>query len=69
MEIQTGIIKCILNKIDIELEDAYVYQCTHFCAVICGVEEPRITASDATKTLEATLAVFDASENGMEVRF
>jgi len=37
--------------------------------VICGREEPRITASDATKTLEATLAVFDASENGMEVRF
>ena len=57
------------QQIDIELEDAYVSQCTHFCAVICGREEPRITASDATKTLEATLAVFDASENGMEVRF
>ena len=57
------------QHINIELEDAYVSQCTHFCAVICGREKPRITASDATKTLEATLAVFDASENGMEVRF
>ncbi|MDP7025883.1 MAG: Gfo/Idh/MocA family oxidoreductase [Candidatus Marinimicrobia bacterium] len=57
------------QQIDIELEDAYIAQCAHFCAVICGREEPRITASDATKTLESTLAVFDASENGMEVRF
>ena len=57
------------QQIHIELEDAFVSQCAHFCAVICGSEEPRITASDATKTLEATLAVFDSSENGMEVRF
>jgi len=57
------------QKIDIKNEDAYVSQCTHFCAVICGREEPYITASDATKTLEATLAVFDASENGKEVLF
>ena len=57
------------KQIDIELEDAYISQCSHFCAVICGREEPRITATDATKTLEATLAVFDASESGTEVRF
>ena len=57
------------QQIKIELEDAFVAQCTHFCAVICGREEPHITASDATKTLEATLAVFDASENGKEVLF
>ena len=57
------------KHIDIELEDAYISQCSHFCAVICGREEPRITATDATKTLEATLAVFDASESGAEVRF
>jgi len=57
------------QAIEMELEDAYVAQCAHFCAVISGKEKPRITAAEATKTLEATLAVFDASEKGVEIRF
>ena len=60
--------KLVPQPIEMELEDAYVAQCAHFCAVISGKEKPRITATDATKTLEATLAVFDASETGAEVR-
>jgi hypothetical protein len=35
--------------------------------VINGKEQPRISAMDATKTLKATLAVFEASEKGAEI--
>jgi predicted dehydrogenase len=51
-----------------EFEDVYVAQCRHFCAVIQGSEQPRITALDATKTLRATLAVFEAADKGTEIR-
>ena len=44
--------------------DAYVAQCKHFCQVISGAESPRITAQDATRTLAATLAVFESGETG-----
>lgn len=44
--------------------DAYINQCRHFCRVIRGEEAPRITAEDATRSLRATLAVFDAAESG-----
>lgn len=44
--------------------DAYVAQCKHFCQVISGAESPRITAQDATRTLAATLAVFESAETG-----
>ncbi len=56
------------QAIEMGLEDAYVAQCRHFCAVISGTELPRITAPDAARTLEATLAVFEASEKRAEVR-
>jgi predicted dehydrogenase len=46
----------------VPLEDAYLAQCRHFCGVIRGEEEPRITAEDASKTLAATLAVFESAE-------
>ena len=55
------------KAIKMELEDAYVAQCRHFCKVICGQEQPRITAQDATRTLAATLAIFDSAERGQEV--
>ena len=54
--------------ITVEFEDPYVSQCRHFCAVINGNEQPRITAVDAAKTLRATLAVFEAADNGTEIR-
>ncbi len=53
--------------LDGKLGDAYAEQIRHFCAVINGKEQPRISAMDATKTLKATLAVFEASEKGAEI--
>ncbi len=51
-----------------ELEDAYINQLTHFAAVIKGDEPPRIDAQDATDTLSATLAVYDAAKSGSRVQ-
>ena len=56
------------KPIAVEFEDPYVAQCRHFCAVINGKEQPRITALDAAKTLRATLAVFEAADKGTEIR-
>ncbi len=50
-----------------ELEDAYINQLNHFAAVITGSEKPRIDAQDATDTLQATLAVYQAAETGRRV--
>ena len=55
------------QSIEMKLEDAYAAQCRHFCAVIAGREKPQITAMDAVRTLEATLAVFEASEKGTRI--
>ncbi|HJL87809.1 MAG TPA: gfo/Idh/MocA family oxidoreductase, partial [SAR324 cluster bacterium] len=52
------------KDLSMPLEDAYIVQCRHFCKVIRKQEKPRITAEDATRTLAATLAVFEASESG-----
>ncbi len=49
------------------IEDAYVAQMTHFAEVIRGTHSPRINARDATETLRATLAVFDAASSGKRV--
>ena len=54
--------------IDTRLDDAFEVQCAHFCRVIAGREQPRITAPDAARSLAAVLAVFDAAEQGVEVR-
>ena len=51
-----------MEEKSVPLEDAYIAQCLHFCGVIRGEELPRITAEDATKTLAATLAVFDSAK-------
>ena len=50
-----------------DMINAYADQISHFCDVIQGKEEPRITARDATATLRATLAVFDAAQSGQRV--
>lgn len=47
--------------------DAYQAQCRHLCAVVRGEEQPRITASDATKSLMATLAVMESARSGQRV--
>jgi hypothetical protein len=55
------------ESLHLELGDAFLAQCRHFCAVIQGEEMPRITAADATRTLAATLAVFDSAQTGKQV--
>jgi predicted dehydrogenase len=55
------------EEIPLDLGNAYARQIAHFCAVISGREEPRITAGDATETLRVTLAVFDAARSGTRV--
>ena len=46
------------------LENAYVHQIEHFVEVIRGEAEPLISGADATETLRATLAVYDAAKSG-----
>lgn len=41
--------------------DPLLRQLQHFCAVIRGEEAPRVTASDAARTLAVTLAVAEAA--------
>lgn len=53
---------------ELELGDAFAHQIKHFCAVIQGEQIPRITALDATRTLQATLAVFEAADSKRRVR-
>ena len=55
------------QDISIPLGDAFAHQCAHFCAVVRGEEQPRITAEDATRSLAATVAVFDAMETGRRI--
>ena len=55
------------QDIPLPLGDAFANQCAHFCAVINGKEQPRITAEEATKSLAATVAVFAAMESGRKV--
>lgn len=55
------------EELAITFEDAYIAQCRHFCKVIGKQEKPQITAEDATRTLAATLAVFEASESERQV--
>lgn len=52
------------EEIALPLGDAFASQCAHFCAVIRGREEARVSAEDATGTLAAALAVFAAMERG-----
>ncbi|MEK9724333.1 MAG: Gfo/Idh/MocA family oxidoreductase, partial [Rhodospirillaceae bacterium] len=49
------------------LDDAYVLQIAHFAAVIAGEAAALIDAADATQTLLATLAVFEAAKTGRRV--
>lgn len=53
--------------IDNPLEDAYVAQLAHFSKVIHDAEKPRISAADATETLKATVAVYEAAQKGTRI--
>jgi len=47
-----------------EVGDPLARQLAHFCAVIRGVEEPRVSAADAARTLRVTLAVAESARQG-----
>ena len=49
------------------MEDAFINQINHFDQVIQGRAEPRISAQDATDTLRATLAVYEAAKSGRRI--
>lgn len=49
------------------VEDAYVNQLAHFGDVIRGNVSPRISATDATATLRATLAVYESAKTGARI--
>ena len=55
------------EPLDSQIEDAYIQQLMHFADVINGECAPRVSAKDATATLQATLAVYKASETGRRV--
>lgn len=57
------------QTVDIEMpfEDAFKEQLRHFAAVIRRQADPMIDAHDASKTLSATLAVYDAARSGKRV--
>ncbi|MHA1553438.1 MAG: Gfo/Idh/MocA family protein [Alphaproteobacteria bacterium] len=56
------------HNVPFSLGDAFAAQCAHFCAVISGEEQPRVTAEDATRSLAATVAVFEAMDTARQVK-
>lgn len=59
--------KIAAEPLELELGDAFIRQIEHFGAVIRGMQQPRISAGDATRTLKATLAVYEAADEGRRV--
>jgi predicted dehydrogenase len=55
------------KEIHVAREDSYARQMRHFCKVVAGEEEPRVTGEDARRTLEVTLAVQRSAETGRPV--
>ncbi len=47
--------------------DPLTRQLSHFCAVVRRETPPRVTVSDAVRTLAATLAVAEAARSGVRV--
>ncbi len=57
----------VKQMLEVTSEDPLVRQLRHFCRVIRGEEEPRITGADAARTLATTLAVLEAARSGNPV--
>ncbi|MFT3960752.1 Gfo/Idh/MocA family protein [Propionivibrio sp.] len=52
------------ERLAVEATDPLVRQIRHFCAVVRGEAEPKITGRDAVRTLLAVQAVFEAARTG-----
>ena len=57
----------IAHPIETEFIDAYVAQATHLCEVAQGKAQPLITALDASRSVEATIAAMRAAEGGRQI--
>lgn len=55
------------EEFPMDLGDAFIRQIDHFADVIAGRAAPKVSASDAAATLEATLAVLEAGRTGARV--
>ena len=55
------------KEFPLDLGDAFTRQIDHFADVIAERAQPRITAADATQSLQATLAVLEAARTGARV--
>lgn len=53
--------------IDVKMADPLVRQIRHFCQVVRGNAEPKVTGRDAVRTLLAVQAVFEAARTGRAV--
>jgi predicted dehydrogenase len=58
-----------LEERDVVRSDPYREQLKHFCQVVKGIERPRISGEDATKTLEVALAIHESGETGKPITF
>ena len=52
------------ERLEVQVIDPLLRQIAHFCGVIRGDEEPRITGRDAIQTLQAVQAVFESARTG-----
>ena len=55
------------KEIETPFIDAYKAQCEHLCAVVLGKQLPIIDAKNGTRSLDATLAVFEAASKGERI--
>lgn len=55
------------ERLVVETVDPLVRQIRHFCAVVRGEAEPKISGRDAVRTLMAVQAVFEAEKTGCTV--
>lgn len=55
------------REFPMHLDDAYVAQVEHLAEVIRDGVEPRITAADATRSLQATVAVLESAKLGKKI--
>jgi predicted dehydrogenase len=55
------------ERLEVAATDPLVRQLRHFCSVVRGVESPRVTGADATKTLAAVQAILEAARTNRAI--
>jgi predicted dehydrogenase len=57
------------KKLAVVPVDPLVAQCNHFCKVVRGFEEPKVSGEDGLRTLEVVLGIIDSAQYGHAVTF